>query len=188
MKKTVALTISFGASCTLALMAIAGPESLPSDNKEMKQVAPAPLPECDWTGFYFGLHLGGQFGHAEDKDLDDYDVPDRPWGYPESGVIAGGQIGYNWQWHQLVLGPEFDLGYLNLDGSGVEPGSPGNNTVGKSDSDFYTTFRGRIGVNLDWHGCWLIYATGGGIGVDLETKVIDNCDTGPYGPGTIDAH
>lgn len=26
------------------------------------------------------------------------------------------------------------------------------------------------------------------IGVNLDTKVVDNCDTGPCGPGTTDAH
>ncbi len=33
------------------------------------------------------------------------------------GVIAGGQIGYNYQWNWLVLGIEGDLGYMNTDGS-----------------------------------------------------------------------
>jgi opacity protein-like surface antigen len=70
-------------------------------------------------------------------------------------------------------------------GSGIEPGAPGGDTRGKSSSDFYTTFRGRIGIALN---CWLIYATGGGIGVNYETRVIDDCNTGNCGPDLIDAH
>ena len=155
--------------------------------KEMKQVAPTPtLPTCDWTGFYLGVHVGGQFGHSEDEDIDGYNLPEKRWGYSESGVVAGGQFGYNWQWRWLVVGPEFDIGYMNLPGRGPEPGSPGGDTHGESDGDFYTTLRGRVGVTLDWQGCWLIYGTGGAIGVNYTTRVIDDCVTGACGPDLLD--
>ena len=183
MKQLTCLTIAACASLALAFTALGGPEPLPS-GKEMKQVAPAPPPECNWTGFYVGVNVGGQWGHAEDKDLDDWNFPDKPWGYDESGVVAGGQIGYNFQWNWLVLGIVGDVGYMDLDGRGTEPGSPGDDTFGKSSSDFYTTIRGRLG--FAW-GHWLFYGTGGGIGVNWETKVIDDCDTGPCGGGLIHA-
>src|SRR5262249_20252645 len=169
MKQLIRLTILFCACAGLALTTWAGPES---SGKEMKQVARAP-PECNWTGFYIGLNVGGQWGHSEDKDFDyNFGVPNdfagpKPWGYDESGVIAGGQVGYNYQWNWLVLGIEGDLGYMNLDGRGTEPGSPGGDTFGKTDSDFYTTVRGRLGFA---HGHWLFYGTGGWIGVNQETK------------------
>lgn len=173
MKSLTRLLIGLCACNALAFIAYAGPESLPSD-KEIKQVAPAPLPECDWTGFYFGILAGGQFGHSENRDLDGWlsEHGDAPWGYSESGAVVGGQVGYNFQWHWLVLGPEFDLGYMNLNGGrGQKPGTdPSDYAYGESNSDFYTTFRGRIGVPLDWQGCWLIYATGGGIGVNYDTR------------------
>lgn len=141
--------------------------------KEMKQVAPAPVPECNWTGFYIGLNVGGNFGHSENKDLDDYWNDDRPWGYDASGVIAGGQVGYNFQWNWLVLGIEGEGGYLDIDGSGEEPGTnfPGGPNVGSSSSDFFTTIRGRAGLAL---GHWLFYGTGGGIGVNFETRIDDD--------------
>ena len=175
MKSLTRLFIAFCACNALALIAYAGPESLPS-GKEMKEVAPAPPPPCDWTGFYIGLNVGGQFGHSENKDLDDWERDDGPWGYSESGFIAGGQVGYNFQWNWLVLGAEVDGGYMNLDGRGSEPNS-GGDTFGQSDSDFYTTFRGRIGVA--YKSC-LIYATGGGIGVNYEKRVAD--------VGVLDGH
>jgi outer membrane immunogenic protein len=181
MKQLTCLTIAACASVALALTAFGGPEST---GKEMKQVAPVPPPECNWTGFYIGLNVGGQFGHSEDKDLDDYNALNKPWGYDESGVVGGGQIGYNYQWNWLVLGVEGDIGYMNLDGRGTEPGSPGNDTRGESDSDFYTTIRGRLG--FAWNH-FLFYGTGGGIGVNYETKVIDDCSIAPCGPGLIDA-
>jgi len=187
MKQLIRLTILFCTCAALALTVVAGPEPLPS-GKEMKQVAPAPLPECNWTGFYIGLNVGGQFGHSEDKDLDDYNGFDRPWGYDESGVVAGGQVGYNYQWNWLVLGVEAEGGYMNLDGRGLEPGpyfGATPDTRGESDSDFFTTIRGRLGFAF---GHWLFYGTGGGIGVNYETRVIDDCNTGNCLPGLIDAH
>jgi outer membrane immunogenic protein len=187
MKQLIRLTILFCACAALALSVVAGPEPL-SSGKEMKQVAPAPPPECNWSGFYIGLNVGGQFGHSEDKDLDNYNGFDRPWGYSESGVVAGGQVGYNFQWNWLVLGVEAEGGYMNLDGRGLEPGpyfGSTPDTRGESDSDFFTTIRGRLGFAF---GHWLFYGTGGGIGVNYDTRVIDDCNTGNCGPGLIDAH
>jgi outer membrane immunogenic protein len=189
MKQLIRLTTLFCACAALALTVVAGPEPLPS-GKEMKQVAPAPPPECNWTGFYIGLNVGGQFGHSEDHTGDSgYNSDNQPWGYSEDGVVAGGQVGYNFQWNWLVLGIEADGGYMNLDGRGGQPGPDvrfsGGDTRGESDSDFFTTIRGRIGVAL---GHWLLYGTGGGIGVNYDTRVIDDCDTFPCGDGLIDGH
>src|SRR5437588_7334001 len=148
--------------CAVGTAAFAGTEMY--SGKESKAVAPAPLPECNWTGFYIGLNVGGQFGRSENKDLDDYWFTDKPWGYDQSGVVAGGQVGYNFQWNWLVLGVEADGGYMNLEGSGVskfDRSFESSDTRGKTDSDFYTTIRGRLGFAF---GHWLFYATGGGIG------------------------
>lgn len=172
----------------LSSAAFAGPESLPS-GKEMKQVVPAPLPEMTWQGFYFGLHVGGQFGHSETNDLDDYYfLAHHHFGYSESGVIAGGQVGYNLQLGQFVVGPEFDLGYMDLDGRGEEP-QPLIRRVGvghgSSDSDFYTTWRGRVGYAIEFRGPWLLYATGGAIGVNYSTRFLAIENNLPPG---VDAH
>lgn len=157
--------------------AFAGPE--PYSGKEMKQVAPAPVPECNWTGFYIGINVGGQWGHSEDTDLSDWNFPDREWGYNESGVVAGGQVGYNFQWNWLVLGIEGDLGYMSVDGRGQEIDQVDSH--GESDSDFYTTIRGRLG--LAWRH-WLFYGTGGGIGVNYTTRFHD---TGADNGNVLDA-
>jgi outer membrane immunogenic protein len=185
MKQLIRLTILFCACAALALTVVAGPEPLPS-GKEMKQVAPAPLPECNWTGFYIGLNVGGNWGHSENTDLDDYNFDNKPWGYSSSGVVAGGQIGYNYQWNWIVLGIEGDVGYMDIDGSGQEPDRffQRNDTFGHSESDFMTTIRGRFGIA--W-GHWLFYGTGGGIGLNWESRVTDDCFTGNCGIGTIDA-
>jgi outer membrane immunogenic protein len=186
MKQLIRLTILFCSCAALALTVVAGPEPM-SSGKEMKQVAPAP-PECNWTGFYIGVNVGGNWGHSEDLDIDGYQAPEpHEWGYDTSGVIAGGTLGYNYQWNWLVLGIEADLGYMNIDGSGTSDFDAnffGSDTHGKIDSDFYTTIRGRLGIAF---GHWLFYATGGGIGVNVDTRVIDDCDTGACGDELINA-
>lgn len=166
----------------LTTAAFAGTEVY--SGKESKAVVAAPQPTlCDWTGFYMGVHAGGQFGHSETTDLDEWNFSaHHHFGYDESGFNGGLTLGYNFQWHWLVTGPEFDIGYMNLEGSGVEPGSPGGDSHGETDSDFYTSLRGRVGVALD---CWLIYATGGGIGVNTTNRFIDNCKTGNCGGGIL---
>jgi outer membrane immunogenic protein len=167
----------------------AGPQII-SGSKEMKEVAPAPAPECDWTGFYIGVHAGGQWGHSEDRDLDAFATANfgDEWGYDQSGAVAGAQLGYNWQWHWLVLGPEMDLGYMNLDGKGVSDFDRVNfnsDTPGSTSGDFYATFRGRIGVAL---GKFLIYGTGGGIVANYETNVDEDCNLFPCGSIPLHAH
>jgi outer membrane immunogenic protein len=176
------LSRGLGAALTsgvlLAATCYAGPEPILQDSKETALVPP---PACNWTGFYIGGTAGGQFGHSEDKDLGDYNFPDRPWGYSESSFIGGGEIGYNHQWNWLVLGAEIDGGYMALNGRGIEPGIP-HDTFGESDSDAFVTLRGRLGVALN---CWLIYGTGGAIGVDYRTRVFDHTIS-QLGPDTID--
>jgi outer membrane immunogenic protein len=179
MQALTRFAVTFVAAGSLAAVAYAGPEALP-DSKEVASVAP---PACEWGGFYIGATAGGQFGHSEDKDLDNYNYPDRPWGYHEDGVAASEQMGFNWQAGHFVFGPEVEVGYMNLKGDGIEPGIP-QDTFGKSKSDIFATFRGRVGVAF---GCWMLYGTGGGIGVNYSTQVIDTSTT-QLGPDRIDAH
>ncbi|HEY4284244.1 MAG TPA: outer membrane beta-barrel protein [Chthoniobacterales bacterium] len=186
MKFRTAIFTAIFAFCGLCLSVFAGPEPIPTESKEMKDVAPARAPACNWTGFYIGANAGGQFGHSEDKTAGfGYNADNQEWGYRESGFAGGGQIGFNWQWHRLVLGPEFDVGFMNLNGGGVQPGSPGGDTRGESSSDLFTTLRGRAGIALDR---WLVYATGDAIGVNYDKRVLDDVNTAPAGGSLVDAH
>jgi len=176
MKLRFCLTITGCAFFALTLTTLAGPEALPG-GKEMKQVAPAPVPTCDysWTGFYLGMNVGYGWGNADTRFQP---LPDAPTFFllePQThdadpdGVIGGGQIGFNYQWHWLVLGAEADFQGSDMDGTThVSPiiaitGAP----VPTSDSflftrertDWFGTFRGRIGF-APWCRV-LIYGTGG---------------------------
>ena len=97
--------------------------------------APAYLP-FNWGGWYAGLNLGGGVGG---------DV---------TGVIFGGQLGYNWQFGHWVLGVETDIQYSGQDDNFFVGPTPV-----KQELDWFGTFRGRVG----WAGWdrWLPYFTGG---------------------------
>ena len=92
----------------------------------------------------------------------------------EMNYQAGRRLGVNI--YLIDGGSEFlliDIGYMDLDGSGTEP-QPARLAAGvgtgSSESDFYTTLRGRVGYALDWNGNWLLYVTGGAIGVNYHTR------------------
>ena len=84
-----------------------------------RYAAPA-LVRSDWTGFYFGAHLGGTWGTTGAFDNQGYNLPKGggdSWGANTSGFVAGGQLGYNWRVGALLLGLEGDVGDLGLNGS-----------------------------------------------------------------------
>jgi outer membrane immunogenic protein len=172
-------------SLTLALLfiggafAFAGPEALPS-GKEMKEVAPAPAPTCDysWTGFYLGVNVGYGWGDADTRfeflpNEIAFNVLNQSHDADPDGVIGGGQIGFNWEWNKwLVLGVEADFQGSDIDGSrSVIPTlitMPGVPFQGPAADDFlrtservdwFGTFRGRIGFS-PWCRL-LVYGTGG---------------------------
>jgi outer membrane immunogenic protein len=103
-------------------------------SRMMPVKAPALLP-FNWGGWYAGLNLGGGFGDV-------------------SGVIFGGQLGYNWQSANWVFGVETDIQYSGQDDTFFV----GPTSVGQ-DLDWFGTFRGRLGYAV-WDR-WLPYITGG---------------------------
>jgi outer membrane immunogenic protein len=72
-----------------------------------------PLPTSSWTGFYVGANVG--YGVARDSTLYAENAPFFVTGQTEtfkimpSGVLGGGQVGYNWQFGRLVAGFESDF-------------------------------------------------------------------------------
>src|SRR5438309_4521930 len=125
MKQLSRLTTLFCACAALALTVVAGPEPLPS-GKEMKQVAPAPVPECfNWTGFYVGGFGGFKFASVDTNleatgawfsfPVDKAAIEDHAADNLDAdGAELGGLLGYNYQWNCWVFGVEADGGYLWL--------------------------------------------------------------------------
>src|ERR671919_370727 len=126
---------------------------------------------ADWTGFYAGLNVGGVGGDA------DVDWAPNLTGFPvtgaaiiaaakedvdDTGFIAGGQIGFNYQAQKLVAGIEADSNYTDLKGTRVATaaaaGFPGHVITQKFESKWLATLRGRFGLAID---PLFIYTTAG---------------------------
>jgi outer membrane immunogenic protein len=140
--------------------------------------APMMATAYNWTGFYVGGNVGGQWGSADPTTSTIW----TPTGYFDpssvpaintvgaqrvnsSSVTGGFTAGYNWQVNHAVLGLEGDINYFGFkggaSGSALYPCcAPTGFTVSSSVSaDWLATIRGRIGFLAA--PTWLLYATGG---------------------------
>jgi outer membrane immunogenic protein len=123
----------------------------------------APVPMVNWTGFYVGGNIGG--GWADVSNSTTFGGVTFSGSETLSGVIGGGQIGYNWQFNNWLIGVEADL-----QGSGQRrdySGAIGGLAVTGTDRiPWFGTVRGRIGAV--WNS-WLVYFTGGGAWGEFES-------------------
>jgi outer membrane immunogenic protein len=165
MKRCIALTVVFFASIALAQIASAGQEPMG------KEMAPVPVPPpCDWTGLYIGLNVGvGQLDSTftDRNDWEDYASRE----FSKTAFVGGGQIGYNYQWKDLVMGIEADFSGStanikkdSLSAEAAEETSEGYGPEGYTDHskiDFMGTIRGRLGISFNNNRA-LLYGTAGG--------------------------
>jgi outer membrane immunogenic protein len=117
-------------------------------------VVPAPsLPQAyDWTGFYFGAHVGA--GFASSSWSDPFTGTSGNVFNSRAGFLGGAQAGGNIQLSRLVLGVEGDFSRMSLNGSGTD--SIGN-AIG-TNTRWTSTVAGRAGVAFDR---LLLYGKGG---------------------------
>lgn len=138
-----------------------------------------------WSGYYAGALLGGQFGRSYDETGGfGYNADNDKWTYSQSGSNVGLKMGYSFPWQKIYIGPEIEVGYIDVSGRAAQPSSPGSDTVGKTSSDFYTMFRAKAGIDVQQY---LLFVTGGAIGMNYTNQVRDNCSVAPCGGATIDA-
>ena len=139
----------------LAGLTLAGPTSAE------KNVAPAPAPECDWSGFYIGINVGGATLQSRFTDLDYFEGYDTRQ-LDDTNVTAGGQVGYNWQLGAFVFGIEADGAYVNTEVHThtifADTGTNNDFQEDNSKLDFLGTVRGRAGIGVQNA---LIYVTAG---------------------------
>src|SRR5436190_15022223 len=76
----------------------------------------APAPAGDWNGLYVGGHFGGAWGRSEWFDLGAGNIGS----HDASGIIGGGQTGYNFQSGPWVLGAQASLSGADLGGSHID--------------------------------------------------------------------
>jgi outer membrane immunogenic protein len=109
----------------------------------------APLPIFyDWSGFYVGGHVGLGWTGGDNG---------------QSGIVGGGQIGWNYQVNQWVLGFEGDIAATSIkDSASVTFFTPGGGVGfahGQASLDWISTLAGRFGWAFDR---WLVYGKLGG--------------------------
>ena len=184
----------------------------------VKALPSPPPPPFSWTGFYIGANIGGAW--SPNSGTSDFGPtapgflvlpPNAPiitiiLGTPgtltgatgnNSGVIGGGQIGYNWQVNQAVFGVEADLVGTGLKGSRLSStltsGPPILNvtvnqtvTVELGHIDWIASFRGRLGYAADRT---LFYVTGGAAvaGIGGSTTTLTNAPGIAFPVGTSTA-
>jgi outer membrane immunogenic protein len=153
-----------------ALLASVATSAFAADLPSRKGPPPAPVyyaPPFTWTGFYVGINGGGAFTDVRDNQ---FIGGGSVFGSPSGGVV-GGQIGYNYQINQLVLGLEgsFDWTDLSKDRTFAD---------GSSDSlkvNSMATVLGRVGYAFDRT---LFYVAGGYAGAEVKAGSFNDTATG----------
>jgi outer membrane immunogenic protein len=173
----------------VAIIALIGPSAFAAD---MGAPPPAPAPVYNWSGWYVGGNIGASFGRVktdfnvapvtvlatEGVNSVQFQTPGLGGSNIEnpSGLIGGGQIGYNWQLSPIwVVGLEADFQGADEKDRGTAtqnfnvsfpPTSVFASATGSAVLDYQTkiewfgTVRGRIGY-LWGDGAVLTYVTGG---------------------------
>ncbi|MBY6243594.1 outer membrane protein [Methylosinus sp. Sm6] len=141
---------------------------LPS-HKAAPEFAPPP-PAFSWTGFYAGLNAGGGFKADGGFGLGGGDF---------SGVVGGGQIGYNYQ-----LSPLFVVG-LETDFQGTSLSTNNGWRAPQVSLPWFGTVRGRLGFTL-FDSRLLVYGTGGFAYGELNTPWTNDTHTGWTAGGGVE--
>jgi outer membrane immunogenic protein len=118
----------------------------------------------DWTGVYVGAFGGGGFGNHNVNNTNGAPAPFANFtaNYSSTGGLAGGEVGYNWQSGNYLVGIESDLfwsGIKGNDASQFNAGAfPGVTAVDADNLRWGGTLRVRGGFTVDR---WLMFFTGG---------------------------
>lgn len=139
-----------------ALGIIAAGAASAADLPSRKGPVAAPVyipPVFTWTGFYVGANAGYGWGNVNTNTFTSVGDLD--------GFVGGGQIGYNYQMGQFVLGLEADIQGADL--------SSGDNVIGsRIKTDYFGTVRARVGVAFDR---FMPYVTGGWAYGNVKTSI-----------------
>ena len=170
---------------TLSALLVAG--AMPALAADIPYKAPPPMmapPVYNWTGFYIGINGGYSFGRST-RDISFFDpatgvtiLPgagsNLAGGTDLSGGLFGGQIGYNWQAGNWLLGIETDAQWTGQRASAnflcaglvcapgvtaLPAGVLGTGATVDQKLEWFGTLRGRGGILIT--PMFLAYVTGG---------------------------
>jgi outer membrane immunogenic protein len=153
---------------------------------------PAPLcPTCNWSGFYIGANAGGSLGWDRSSDTATFSAPgvvaaispgivnpalSAGYLHAPAGAVAGGQIGFNWQFGNWVVGVEGDWDWTRQrDGfdavSFIASTTSSNFAQINYHNDEHMKWLATARARLGWaHNCFFWYVTGGGAWAELESN------------------
>jgi outer membrane immunogenic protein len=170
------LSLLSGTACVL-LVGAAAAADLPSRRAPPVYIAPV-IPVFTWTGAYIGANVGYAFSDRDtglttandpvtQAQLTFSTVP-TTFRLHQSGITAGGQVGYNYQLPSgsfggfggggVVIGVEADAAYTDLKRSDTVVDAFQVTSAYRSKLDYLGTVRGRLGYAFDRV---LVYGTGG---------------------------
>ena len=143
-----------------------------------------------WTGFYGGFNGGYGWANSSTTTTPFQNfavavIP--PWAVSQNlnGPVFGGQLGYNYQIANWVVGVEGDFDWAGLNNASqsvlVSPGSGGTATDGfmaHENIQWLASIRGRLGYA--W-GPSLLYITGGAAWEERNTNLLVNTNTAVAG-------
>jgi outer membrane immunogenic protein len=104
----------------------------------------------NWSGIYFGGHLGGSYGSSSWSDP----FTGGNDNFNNSGFLGGAQVGANAQFNRLVLGLEGDFSWTDIKNKGTDAIGDALNT----NVQWTSTVAGRVGAAFDR---LLVYGKGG---------------------------
>lgn len=150
MKKVWATAAAVFATATSAFAADLPPRPLK---------APPVVTTFSWTGCYLGVEGGGQWGQSEHiARSGPYSGKSITGEYDLSGGIAGGTVGCNYQFGNVVFGIENDYSWTDKNGSANGRKPFDTAAVSSTKEKWIDTLRGRIGYAFDR---FMVYGTGG---------------------------
>jgi outer membrane immunogenic protein len=106
-----------------------------------------------WSGFYIGVHAGSASALV---DWNNVSLTGERVNDNSTGLMGGAQIGYNWQFHQIVVGVESTLSATDLGNGYTSVLNPA--LTFHTDMPVIVTGTGRLGYA---HGQLLLYGKGG---------------------------
>jgi outer membrane immunogenic protein len=160
---------------TAALLASVATSAFAADLPTHKGPPPAPAyyaPPFTWTGFYVGVNGGGAFTDVRGNQ---FIGGGSAFGSPSGGMV-GGQIGYNYQINQLVLGVEGSLDWTDLS----QNRTFGDGSTDRLKVDSFATALARVGYAYDRT---LFYVAGGYAGGDVHAGAFNDATLGATFPG-----
>jgi outer membrane immunogenic protein len=157
--------------------AIGAVSSVQAADMPLKAPPPPPPPPFSWTGFYIGGNLGAAWGERHVTDLRANGAVVDFSRSSDAVFIGGGQLGYNWQMNNFVLGIEWDFdgaGSNNHVGNGIPIGN-GTFALRGGGDRWISTLAARLGYANDH---WLFYAKLGVGEVGVSNFIVTNTNTG----------